>query len=153
MTEATLQPASPLKRFAAFCYDLLLLAGLIAVFTLLTVLARGGVAVAPGSVWFQVVLLAIVVGFYGWFWTHGGQTLGMRAWRVRIVSGDATELTWSQALLRLAAGVVALLPLGLGLWWGFLDGERRAWHDRLTGTRVVRVPPRGASAPAPPPPS
>jgi uncharacterized RDD family membrane protein YckC len=69
------------------------------------------------------------------------------------VTADVRELSWRQALLRFAAGVVALLPLGLGLWWGFCDRDRRGWHDRLTGTRVVRLPPRGASAPAPPPPA
>jgi len=36
-----------------------------------------------------------------------------------------------------------LLPAGLGWWWMLVDRERLAWHDRLSGTRIVLVPPRG----------
>jgi uncharacterized RDD family membrane protein YckC len=146
MTELTLVPASPFRRLAALCYDLLLLVGLIATFTLLAVLVRGGVAVPPGSLWFQGALIAIVVAFFCGFWSRGGQTLGMRAWHIRVVSRDLAPLSARRALLRLAVGLVALLPVGLGLWWGFFDAERRGWADFAAGTRVVRVPPRTANA-------
>jgi uncharacterized RDD family membrane protein YckC len=129
---------------------MLLLVGLVASFTLLAVLLHGG-AIAPGSLWFQAVLIAIVTVFFCGFWAHGGQTLGMRAWRIRVVSQDGTPLSWPRALSRFATAVLALLPLGLGLWWGIFDGQRRGWHDRLTNTRVVRVPPLAATSPEPPP--
>ena len=145
-----LEPASLFKRCAAFGYDLLLLVGLVASFTLLAVLLHGG-AIAPGSRWFQAALLAIVTLFFCGFWAHGGQTLGMRAWRIRVVGQDGARLSWPRAVSRFAAGVLALLPLGLGLWWGIFDAQRRGWHDRLTGTRVVRVQPPAATSPAPPP--
>jgi uncharacterized RDD family membrane protein YckC len=144
------EPASLFKRGAAFVYDLLILVGLLATFTLLAVVLHDG-AIASGSVWFQLALLAVVVAFFCGFWVHGGQTLGMRAWRIRLVSQDGTPLTWPRAALRFAAGAVALLPLGLGLWWGIFDAQRRGWHDRLTGTRVVRVRPLAVTAPSPPP--
>lgn len=144
------EPASLFKRAAAFCYDLLLLIGVIASFTLLAVLVRGG-AIAAGSLWFQLALLAIVAAFFCGFWTHGGQTLGMRAWRIRVMNQDGSPLSWARALARFAAGALALLPLGMGLWWGRFDPQRRGWHDRLTGTRVVRVQARAATSPAPPP--
>ncbi|MEO8464251.1 MAG: RDD family protein [Gammaproteobacteria bacterium] len=133
------EPASLFKRCAALSYDLLLLVGLLACFTLLAVLMHGE-AIASGNPWFQFALLAIVTVFFCGFWVHGGQTLGMRAWRIRVVSQDGAPLSWPRAVLRLAAGLLALLPLGLGLWWGFFDAQRRGWHDRLTSTRVVRVP-------------
>jgi uncharacterized RDD family membrane protein YckC len=144
------EPASLFKRCAAFTYDLLLLVGLAAAFTLLAVLLHGG-AIAPGSLWLQFALLAIVTVFFCGFWVHGGQTLGMRAWRIRVVAQDGTPLSWPRAVLRFAAGVLALLPLGLGLWWGIFDAQRRGWHDRLTSTRVVRVPSLAVTSPAPPP--
>lgn len=154
MADPTLVPpfetASLFKRCAAFCYDLLLLVGLLASFTLLAVLLHGG-AIAPGSIWFEIALLAIVVVFFCGFWTHAGQTLGMRAWRIRVVGENGAPLSWPRALARLVAGTVALLPLGLGLWWGLADAQRRGWHDRLTKTRVVRVPSRAPTSPAPPP--
>ena len=73
------------------------------------------------------------------FWVRGGQTLGMRAWRIRVVRADGGALTWRQSVARFAAGVVAAAPAGLGLWWSFLDADKRGWHDRWTGTRVVRT--------------
>src|SRR5512138_213079 len=146
-TTPPLEPASLFKRLAAFCYDLLLLVGLVASFTLLAVLVHGG-AIAPGSVWLQLALLAIVIVFFCGFWVHGGQTLGMRAWRIRVVHEGGGPLSWPRALTRFAAGVLSLLPFGLGLWWAIFDAQRRGWHDRLTGTRVIRVQSR-ASAPSP----
>jgi len=134
-----LEPASVWRRLAAFCYDLLLLAALAASFTLLVLAVRLGVAVQPGTWWFELSLLAIAMLFFCGFWVRGGQTLGMRAWRIRVVRTDGGALTWRQSVARFAAGVVAAAPAGLGLWWSFLDADKRGWHDRLTGTRVVRA--------------
>jgi uncharacterized RDD family membrane protein YckC len=136
------QPAPVTRRLAALAYDALLLLALLFVFTLLVILARGGRAVIPGTIWFEASLVAIALGFCGAFWTRGGQTLGMRAWRIRVVSADGGPVTWRHALVRFFAGWLAALPAGLGIWWAWLDPQRRCWHDRLSGTRVVRVPPQ-----------
>jgi uncharacterized RDD family membrane protein YckC len=133
------EPASVWRRLAAFSYDLLVLAALVVCFTLIVLAARLGVAVPPGSWWFPSCLLAIAMAFFCGFWVHGGQTLGMRAWRIRVVRDDGGALTWSQAFARFGAGLVAFLPGGLGLWWSVFDAAKRGWHDRWTGTRVVRA--------------
>ena len=136
-----LEPASLLRRLAAFSYDLLLLVALMLFFTLLVVVVAAvfGRSVPPGSIWFQLSVAALVAAFFCGFWAHGGQTLGMRAWRIRMVRDDGRNLNWVQAIVRFAAALVALLPLGVGLWWSLLDDAGRAWHDRWTRTRVVRV--------------
>jgi uncharacterized RDD family membrane protein YckC len=118
---------------------LLLLAALVVCFTLIVLAVRLGAAVPPGSWWFELCLLAIAALFFCGFWVHGGQTLGMRAWRIRVMRDDGSGLTWTRALARFAAAAVALLPAGLGLWWSAFDPAKRGWHDRLTGTRVVRA--------------
>jgi uncharacterized RDD family membrane protein YckC len=142
-TELERAIAAPLaRRLAAICYDALLLAAILFLFTLAVVALRGGRAVDAGTVWFGLSLVAVAFLFFGWFWTHGGQTLGMRAWRIRLIRPDARPIGWRQALLRFVAAWLAALPLGLGLWWSWLDADRRCWHDRLSGTRVVREPPR-----------
>ncbi len=127
------------RRLAAFCYDALLLAALMVCFTLLVLAVRLGAAVPPGSWWFPSCLAAIAMVFFCGFWVHGGQTLGMRAWRIRVVREDGRALTWGRAALRFASALVAAFPAGLGLWWGVLDAGKRGWHDRWTGTRVVRA--------------
>ena len=136
-----LEPASLLRRLAAFSYDALLLVALMLCFTLLVVVVSAalGRPVRPGNIWFQLGIAALIAGFFCGFWAHGGQTLGMRAWRIRVVRDDGANLGWARAIARFAAALVAVLPLGVGLWWSLLDDAGRAWHDRWTRTRVVRV--------------
>ena len=127
------------RRVAALCYDLLTLAAIVICFTLVVLAVRLGAAVPPGSIWFSLALLTLAGSFFCTFWVHGGQTLGMRAWRIRVVRNDGKRLTWLQAIGRFAAGIVAAGPAGLGLWWSVFDPRKRGWHDRWTQTRVVRV--------------
>jgi uncharacterized RDD family membrane protein YckC len=129
------------RRLAAFGYDLLLVAALAVCFTLAVLTVRLGAAVPPGSWWFPVCLLGLALIYFCGFWAHGGQTVGMRAWHIRVVGDDGSSLGWPRAAARFAAGLVAALPIGLGLWWSAFDGRKRGWHDRWTRTRVVRTPP------------
>lgn len=138
-----LQPAPLLRRFAALCYDTLLLVALLATVTLLVIWIRGGRSVPPGTGWFEALLGAIVVLFFCWFWTHGGQTLGMRAWRIRVVRFDGSRVGWDRALLRFVAALASAAALGAGFWWSFFDARRRCWHDRLSGTLTIRERPPG----------
>jgi uncharacterized RDD family membrane protein YckC len=99
----------------------------------------------------QLYLLLIAFAFFGWFWVHGGQTLGMRAWRLRLVSADGGPVSWKQAAIRFAAALLSWSCLGLGFFWALIDREKRAWHDRLSGTRLILLPKRpkrGSGQPA-----
>ena len=135
-------PAGLLRRLAALTYDCVLLVGPIAVYGYLVVLLRSGVAVEPNSAWFSLGLLAVPGCFFGWFWTHGGQTLGMVAWRLRLTTVDGMPLDWRRALARYLLALVSLLVAGLGFIWAVFDRESATWHDRLTGTRMCREIPR-----------
>lgn len=137
---APLTPASLARRLGALIYDTLLIAGLCIAYTSIVVLARGMRGIAPETVWLPASFVAIAVGFYGWFWTHGGQTLGMRTWRIRLVRRDGGAVGWGRALSRCAAACLSFLPAGLGYWWCLIDRERLCWHDRLSGTVPVRMP-------------
>ena len=129
------------RRLAAFCYDLLLIAALVVCFTLVVLTLRRGAAVPPGSWWFPLCLVGIAMAFFCGFWAHGGQTVGMRAWRIRVVGDDGGPVGSLRAAARFGAGLVAALPAGLGLWWSVFDSQKRGWHDRWTRTRVVRAAP------------
>ena len=98
-----------------------------------------GEAVEPASWWFNASLVAICFAFFGWFWTHGGQTLGMRAWKLRLERDDGGAPQWRDAGRRFAASWVLAFPPGLGLLWGAVDRQGLCWHDRLSGTRIVRI--------------
>jgi uncharacterized RDD family membrane protein YckC len=135
------------RRLAGMFYDTLLLLALLMAATALFLLLTGGEAIDPRihpalEFIYRLVLVALVVGFFGVPWTRSGQTLGMATWRLRVEREDGRLLTWGDTLRRLGWALVSLLPAGLGFAWVLVDPERRAWHDRLSRTRVVVVPKR-----------
>jgi len=89
---------------------------------------------------YQLVLLLSAFLFFGWFWTHGGQTLGMRAWRLRTIKSDGSPMDWPASVLRSVASIISFACFGLGFVWILIDPEHLAWHDRLSRTRVVVEP-------------
>ena len=132
-------PAGLLRRLAALTYDSVLLAGPIAVYAGVVVVLRSGAAVEPNTLWFSAGLCAIPALFFCWFWTHGGQTLGMVAWRLHLEAPDGGPPTWGRALLRFFAALLSLLPVGLGFLWALWDSEHATLHDRISGTRMYRT--------------
>ncbi len=134
-----------LKRLGAMLYDALLLVALYMGLTFAMLPLTGGEAITPQDHpllehLYRLALLAITAGFFGLSWTRRGQTLGMQSWRLKLVREDGALPTWRDALLRLAAAALSWLAFGLGFLWILVDAEGRAWHDRLSGTRVVELP-------------
>ncbi len=128
------------RRLAAICYDTLLVVALLMVLTGIVIIARAGTGVEPGEPWFQALLMVGYWLYFAWSWTHGGQTVGMRAWRMRLVGPDGADVTWGQASSRFAAAWLSALVLGLGFWWGGFDREKLCWHDRLSRTELASKP-------------
>ena len=89
----------------------------------------------------EFAALWAVAGMYATVsWRRGGQTIGMRPWRMRVVdAGHGGNATWRQLWLRYAVGSAALLLAGVGFWWAWLDRDRLTWHDRVSGTRMLRA--------------
>ncbi|MDG2525671.1 RDD family protein [Stenotrophomonas sp. HITSZ_GD] len=97
--------------------------------------------IAPFSAlqWLLWLCCWIVAGIYATVsWRRGGQTLGMRPWRLHLTGARGEVPTWPALWRRYAVGTVSLLAGGLGFWWAFVDRERLTWHDRLSGTRLER---------------
>jgi uncharacterized RDD family membrane protein YckC len=134
-----------LRRLGAMLYDTLIIAALLMVVTALLLMLTGGEAITSErfGAWelvYQLVLLGVIVGFFGWFWTRRGQTLGMRAWRLRVVREDGATRSWSDSLKRMTAALVSLAPLGFGYFWLWFDRDKLTWHDRWTHTRIILLP-------------
>ncbi|MEO5596428.1 MAG: RDD family protein, partial [Lysobacteraceae bacterium] len=85
----------------------------------------------------ELALLWLIPGAYAVIsWHRGGQTIGMRPWRLKLVADDGRLASWRALCLRYA---VATLSLGLSLVWCLIDRDRRGLHDLVAGTRFVRL--------------
>ena len=137
---AAARPGLP-RRLAALLYDALLLFSLLFAATVPALIVTGGRAVAPNDPVFTAYLLAVSYVYFGWCWTRTGQTLGMRAWRMRVCTREGARLGWRRSLGRFAAALVSIGAAGAGLLWIAFDRDRMSLHDRLSGTVLERVPP------------
>ena len=127
------------RRLAAIGYDALLLVAVLFVGTAALLPFTGGEAIRTGDVWYTVYLVALSFAYFGWFWTHGGQTLGMRSWRLRLVGAGRDGASWRQALVRFVSACFSWLAFGAGFVWLLMDPDRLTWHDRVSRTRIVDV--------------
>ena len=147
---ASVQASKPylLLRLLALFYDLW---PMLAVWMLVSALFNAGYYLA-GHGEREILETASPLGVLLWLccllatgayavasWARGGQTLGMRPWRLRVVGADGTAPTRARLVHRFLVGIPALLLGGLGFWWAWIDRDRLTWHDRASGTRVVRV--------------
>jgi uncharacterized RDD family membrane protein YckC len=81
----------------------------------------------------QIFILLVLAAYFLWCWTRGGQTLAMRAWKIRVV-----DVTPRKALLRF---LLAFLLLPWSVLWALFDRDRQFLHDRLAGTRLIDARP------------
>ena len=134
---ATLSSATPsvLRRLASMLYESLVLGAVVFIAALIFILIRN--PQAPGALpFFQVYLVLVMLGYFSWFWTHGGQTVAMRAWRFRVEGVDGRPLTFVRACLRFVLACFSVLSI-LGLLWAWFDRDKQFLHDRLARTRLV----------------
>jgi uncharacterized RDD family membrane protein YckC len=137
--------ASFLRRLAAMLYDTLLVAALLALATLPFIAVRGGEYVEPGTLAHQLVLALVIYAFFVGFWAWRGRTLGMQSWGLQLETEDGAKPGLARATLRFLAAALSWIPLGLGFLWQLVDKDKLAWHDRLSGTRLVHYPKPGES--------
>ncbi|HVC12826.1 MAG TPA: RDD family protein [Burkholderiales bacterium] len=158
------QMPSVLRRLASMLYESMLLVAIAVIASAVFLLANGGQA-ATGWVRHaeQAYLAAVFGAYFVYCWLRGGQTLAMKAWRIRLVAPGQAQVPVRLVVLRLVyaaiflgafgAAVVgafvhrdpwlafaSLALTGIGLGWALFDRDRQFLHDRLAGTQLVLVP-------------
>jgi uncharacterized RDD family membrane protein YckC len=134
------RPVALGRRLAAIFYDALALIGIWFVAGAAAVALHHGEAMPANSAGFSLCLALLSYGYFGLSWRRGGQTLGMKTWRIKVVdAATLAPLSWRQSVLRYAVGLLAWLPLGFGYWWAITDPLGRGWPDRASATRLIRV--------------
>lgn len=126
------------RRVASMLYESLLLLGVLSVSFMLPQLAlgMGFDIVLPG--WVLLGHVFIVLGAYFlWYWIHGGQTLAMQTWNIRLTTPSGVQPSAARLALRYVLAWPSLLYFGAGVLWALFDRDRQFLHDRLAGTRLV----------------
>ncbi|MDW8469162.1 MAG: RDD family protein [Burkholderiales bacterium] len=161
------------RRLASMLYEALLLAAIAFVATSVFQLAAGTPHIDGWRrLLLQAFLLLVFAAYFLWCWLRGGQTLAMKAWRIRLVAPGHERLPPARAFVRfacasawvgaflasLAAALAYRAPLlalaafaiaGVGLGWALVDRDGQFLHDRLAGTRLELVARPDARAPQP----
>ncbi|MFK2901435.1 RDD family protein [Dyella jejuensis] len=164
MTHATTSTAvCPLwRRLIALLYDMVAILAIVMVVGLLCQLATQGQLITGGAQvhiawWYQPLQALVVAAYFLVSWRRGGQTLGMRPWRIRLIARNGSLLTLKQAWLRLLVAALPLLLLLLAprfglrvagwtvvaawiVWFGvaLFDPRRRSIPDLAAGTEIRR---------------
>jgi len=135
-------PAPLAWRLLAATYDLLPLLALWFTAAALGVGISGG-ALDVHRLGDKLLVQSIAIGLTALYfvvsWTRGGQTIGMKAWRLRVVRSDGRPLGMMRALLRFAVSALSLAAIGLGFAWALVDERHRTWHDLAADTMMVRM--------------
>lgn len=153
--------APPLvRRLACFLYEGVLLFGVVMIAGYLYSSLTQQRHALQGQHGLQAFLFVVLGIYFVWFWSHGGQTVAMKTWHIRLVTADGRPVgEWRAAARYLLSWLWFLPALGiahaaelhsLGTLFGamavgvlvfaalsFLHPQRQYWHDALCGTRLV----------------
>jgi len=137
-----METAGLVRRILALIYDSLAVLGIILSLSLFLVWSNGGPGESGSLVVFIQIIIIVFSGpiFYSYFWINNrGQTLGMQAWKIRLVSSKDLPLTLTQSLARCFFSVLSAIFLGLGYLWILVNKEKLSWSDLATNTKIVKV--------------
>lgn len=131
-------PCGLLRRFSAIFYDSLLLLSLLFFATVILLPFTGGKAIESNNILYSGYLLLCGYVYFTWQWIHGGQTLGMKAWKIIVISNDSKPLDWKSASLRFLLATISLSALGTGFIWALFDPDKLTFHDRYSKTILIK---------------
>jgi len=120
------------RRALSFLYDSLLLISVFFLVTAISLSLNNGQAIEHFS--YKIILFTIGYLFFDWFWRHGGQTLGMRAWNLQLATENGQEISRFHTLKRYVLGSVFF---GFTLLFILFSARKEAIHDTLSGTTII----------------
>lgn len=140
----TYQRAHSHRIIGSAVYDALVLMGLLMIAGFIAVGLHYWITdeetIQPNSLPFQLYLLTLVIGYFLYFWRKSGQTVGMKAWRIKLISLEDAPITLKQALLRLLVAMPSFACFLVGVLWQYIDKDQLNWQDRASQTKLVYLP-------------
>lgn len=131
-------PASIGRRVASMLYESLTIFAVLLVGFLFPqiVLSGFGMALNGHALWIHLFLL--LMGYFTWFWLHGGQTLPMKTWKLRVLDASGRPVRPMQAILRYCAAWPSIVLCGVGIFWAIFDRDKLFLHDRIAGSMIAQ---------------
>lgn len=132
------KPCGLVRRLAIIFYDFAIVISLLILATMLAMFAGFGGRTALKDPGYTLYLFAVWFLYVTWCWHHGGMTVGMRAWRVRIEDEKGLKPGWGRSAVRFFAALLSTAVAGMGYLWSLVDSRQRTWHDIISNTRMIR---------------
>ena len=127
------------RRTLCLIYDFLLFLAIWFVASLIFIMIVQDTNFAYFKPIYQFYSLSVIGIYFIWFWTHGGQTLAMQTWKMRVVAKNGSALSMKQAITRYIFAVIGITSFGIGIIWALFDRDQQFLHDRLAGTRIIKI--------------
>lgn len=128
-----------LKRLSCMFYDGILLIAVLFFASILVAVPLNITQQHPFYPLYGVYVYSVGFMFFAWCWIHGGQTLGLKTWRLKLVMADGSPVTWKAAFIRYLASILCWLTAGVGFLWCYTNKERLAWNDIFSNTRIIHT--------------
>lgn len=127
------------RRLAAFVYDSFIIISLLLLATTVALFFNQGESFLPHRTVFLVYLIIMTGLLLTWCWHRGGQTVGMLAWKLKLVDNQNELISWKRALYRYILALFSFSLCGLGFVWCFIDKDRQSLHDKIANTKIIQI--------------
>lgn len=128
------------RRLFAIFYDGFLLLAVLFIISGIATALNDGKAIDTSNAFYPVYVTTIFglsYLYFAWFWIHGGQSLGMKTWHIKLVSTEGAVIGWKTTAIRYIVAIFSWGIFMLGFLWAIVDRKKRCWHDLASGTALL----------------
>lgn len=128
------------RRIFAIFYDGFLLLAILFIVTAISNALNNGSAIEPENIFYPLYIMTILClcyFYFAWFWIHGGQSLGMKTWKIQLRTTNNKKISWKTTSIRFFSAIISWMFFGLGFLWAFVDNKNRCWHDLISNTEIL----------------
>ncbi|WP_044618680.1 RDD family protein [Gynuella sunshinyii] len=143
MSSQSLPKPSLFKILAAIFYDLIVVCGILMITGFIIIPIYHGLthedSVPAGNWLFRIILYLVVFGYYAFSWLRGGQTIGMKSWKLRLVSDTHKPMTLPKLFIRFVGGQLSFSIALIGYLMLLIGPRHRMLHDLISGSHIVSL--------------
>ncbi len=126
------------RRLLSTIYDGVVILGLLMIASAIALPIGNSSKFALRDFWFTAWLTLVCFAYLGACWHYAGMTVGMRAWRLQLITADKEMISWPMCFIRFGTAIVSLGLFGAGFLWSLADRKNRTWHDLAANTLLLK---------------